>query len=191
MKDINNWQFTGSHHILAAGLAASLAALAPTPGRASSIGPGESAPSAQSEVERSRPNPRTQYIGGGVVGTTLGFGLGHVIAGEYGRIGWVFTVGELVALATVAAGYWVYMRDLFMFSECSTFMCSYGEPSRESTALLGVGTVALIGLRVWEAADLWTRPLREGEPTGSSPRVGVAPVVTPTGGAGAMLFVAF
>ncbi len=47
-----------------------------------------------------------RYITGGVVGTTLGFGIGHAMQERYWRdYGWVFTVGGvLTTLALVASG---------------------------------------------------------------------------------------
>ena len=40
-----------------------------------------------------------RYVAGGVVGTTLGLGIGHAMQGRYWRdYGWAFTAGEIITL---------------------------------------------------------------------------------------------
>ncbi len=47
-----------------------------------------------------------RYVAGGVVGTTLGLGIGHAIQGRYWRdYGWAFTAGEIITfLGAATAG---------------------------------------------------------------------------------------
>lgn len=43
---------------------------------------------------------KTKYIVGGVLGTyPIGLGIGHAIQGRYSEKGWIFTAGELGAMA--------------------------------------------------------------------------------------------
>src|SRR5919205_1918342 len=38
------------------------------------------------------------YVGAGLAGTLLGYGIGHAIAGEWSKFGWICTAGEITPL---------------------------------------------------------------------------------------------
>ena len=46
----------------------------------------------------------SQYVSGGTVGTAVGFGIGHALVGEYARIGWVFTMTEVLSVGLISGG---------------------------------------------------------------------------------------
>lgn len=83
------------------------------------------------------------YIGGGIVGSLIGFGIGHHIQGRFLEGGWIFTVLDIgLIIGGGALGNWI------------------GNPLTNVDArnflyiLLTLG----IGLRVWQAIDAWWLP---------------------------------
>ena len=89
-------------------------------------------------------------IGGGLLGTFVGFGTGHIVYGKYGQRGWIFTVGEVgtIAMATVGAAK-IITSCLF---DGSSSGCSTG------SGLFILGGVGFFGFRLWELIDVWTIP---------------------------------
>ena len=88
------------------------------------------------EIERGR------YVLGGIVGSSLGLGIGHAIQGRYSSKGWFFTMGEVTSLGILIyglhGGYFdVEFAGLFEFT---------------------VGTVGFMVFRIWEGVDLWVVP---------------------------------
>lgn len=129
-----------------------------------------------------RPLNLGTYITGGVLGTTLGFGIGHGIVGEYGSIGWVFTTTEVGSLALMVAGAAVGWGQPLG-----------GDKAQTGLALMTVGALCLVGFHIWETIDIWVRPRRrivrhrQIEPVYQvslppGPRWGVAPIWTERGG---------
>ncbi len=96
-----------------------------------------------------------RYVAGGVVGSLVGFGVGHAIVGEYQSLGWAFTVGEAVGLAALSAGITTLSSCLFVF--CSD------ERSARADAWITFGTVIYYGFRIWEIVDIWVRPQRHNQ----------------------------
>jgi hypothetical protein len=87
-------------------------------------------------------------IGGGLLGTLVGLGTGHIVYGKYGSKGWIFTVGELGSVAVMVAGATSSMNCLFdAKASCSN-----------SLAALMFGEIAYFGFRIWEIIDVWTLP---------------------------------
>ena len=83
-----------------------------------------------------------RYVAGGIVGTAVGFGIGHAISGEWTSTGWIFTVGEVAALT-------------------GAFGLSYvvAQEDKGAGVLVFVGGMLIaIGLNIWEIIDIWTRP---------------------------------
>lgn len=95
-----------------------------------------------------QPAPQIQYevqpvkIVGGVVGTLIGFGTGHIIQGRYWERGWIFTITDLVTEVL-----WVGSH----FGDCAS-----GHPDCHNTSMANFSTAALAVSRVWEAYDLFT-----------------------------------
>lgn len=93
-------------------------------------------------------NPR--YITGGILGTTLGFGVGHAIQGRWQNKGWIFTLGESVSLVTlVGAGAWC------VTSSAARSFGGEDESTSFSCILTTISATSFIGLRIWESIDLW------------------------------------
>jgi hypothetical protein len=97
-----------------------------------------------------------QYVAGGIIGTVVGFGVGHAIEGRYMPLGLVFTVGEVASYALIIAGLVNCVDDAANYSfysnnNSSTTTCNH-------TAALTIGLVGFIGLRLWEIVDVWAAP---------------------------------
>src|SRR5687767_4797890 len=50
------------------------------------------------------PVPTGKYITGGILASTVGFGIGHGVQGRYGDKGWIYTATEAGGLALMLAG---------------------------------------------------------------------------------------
>ncbi|MBK7962192.1 MAG: hypothetical protein IPK04_14030 [Bdellovibrionales bacterium] len=88
------------------------------------------------------------YITGGILASTIGFGIGHAVQGRWADKGWIFTATESLGLVMLSAA----------ASTCSKKTDIYGvektECSDTGLALAGLGV--LIGFHVWEIVDAWT-----------------------------------
>ena len=84
------------------------------------------------------------YITGGVLSSTVGFGIGQAVQGRYAERGWVFTLGEVGTLAMMIGGVGSCIN--------SNDNCASG-----FTLFLG-GYLGFIGFRVWDAVDAWVVP---------------------------------
>ena len=126
-------------------------------------------------------------IGGGIVGTAVGYGIGHAVQGRWSETGWIFTLGEGTALT-------VFM---VAFSSCiAADFEGRAHEDRCAASLIGSG-VALLGFRIWEIVDVWTGPSKHNrkvrelkQRTGQQPfRYGfyAAPTGTSSGVAGLTL----
>jgi hypothetical protein len=94
---------------------------------------------------------------GGILGTTVGFGLGHLAMGEYAEAGWMYTVGEALGVGTF----------LFGTSQISNCWLSDNYNCQEKPRIIKgplVGAFILTGLVMFSAAklteifDVWSRP---------------------------------
>jgi hypothetical protein len=74
-----------------------------------------------------------QYVGGGLVGTFLGYGTGHAIQERYLYKGLIFTLGEFGTLWTGG--------------HCFVSGCPDG--------LFFASLAGYFGLRIWEIVDVW------------------------------------
>lgn len=123
------------------------------------------------------PVPTGKYITGGVLGSALGFGIGHAVQGRYQDGGWLFTATEGASLAVLMIG----------LGSCSEETENFGgERTKKTTCsnggLVAIGFASLIGFRVWEIVDVWTgaRPVDEKgpqvyfNPNPESPGLGLA-----------------
>lgn len=90
-----------------------------------------------------------QLIGGGAIGTVLGFGLGHIVYEEYTHRGWIFTAGELGSLMVAS---WGLANGIVN--------CTVGDKNGCGNGLgtYVLGAMGFIGFRIWEAVDVWTLP---------------------------------
>ena len=139
----------------------------------------------------------------GVLGAAyVGFGMGHLLEGRWGERGWIFTVGEPLALAMMIKG----------LESNATTVCESPDPDRpgshdchseghsERSKWMAIGgLVAFVGLRTWEIVDSYTGPVERNRKvrhlralSGMNPQqVRLAPYLAPTAdGAGGMAGVA-
>jgi hypothetical protein len=95
-----------------------------------------------------------RYISAGLVGTLVGYGAGHAIAGEWTHFGWICTAGEVTPLLVgVTTGVFARLDN-----------------GDSSDNLLPAGLLVGYGVfRVIELVDIWTRPkVRDDSATSSS-----------------------
>lgn len=91
--------------------------------------------------------PTGKYIAGGIVGSAVGFGIGHAIQDRYLPLGLIFTVGESLGVIAYAYGLAEGITNGLISGSTSSSNNGFG------LALLGAGVI--IGLRVWEIVDIW------------------------------------
>lgn len=94
---------------------------------------------------------RGQYIAGGVVGSAVGFGIGHAIQGRYGELGWVFTTGEVIS-------YGFLIRSLRNCVDIDWYDTDEDDTSCVDKGMLKLSVVGLFGFKIWEVIDVWTAP---------------------------------
>lgn len=94
-------------------------------------------------------------ITAGIIGSTVGFGIGHAIAGKYKSKGWMFTVTESIAGVVLLNG----------MAECLVegIGDSWDDEDDDDEEVescdndnFTYGMIATVGLRIWEAIDIWT-----------------------------------
>lgn len=128
------------------------------------------APAAQSESEGISSE---RYVTAGLVGTFVGYGLGHVIAYEWTSFGWVCTAGELTPLLVGAA--------------TGSFRLT-NEP-RSHYVVPVVLLLSAVAFRVVEVVDIWSRPRVRDDAALSTPQGGWAALPLPSRHGARMLFV--
>lgn len=89
-----------------------------------------------------------KYITGGVIASTVGFGIGHGIQGRYADKGWIFTATEAAGLGMMIAG----------ANSCDDKVQADGSKKWkcDNEGLLFVGFGVFVGFHVWEIVDAWT-----------------------------------
>lgn len=141
-----------------------------------------------------KPGPLTQarYITGGVIGSIVGFGVGHAIVGEYSTMGWVFTMSQslslgvpILAAVVMAIIYW----DGSANGTVDQLITTWG-------GFLWTGIALWAAFRIWEIVDLWVRPRsrlirasdlkikKDAIPTTPKASFAILPTVMPQGGVG-------
>ncbi len=97
---------------------------------------------------------RGEIIGGGILGSTLGLGLGHAVQGKYEQTGGIYTAGELGSFVATAAGVGLC---------AATREHDEGElipESAECVLIVGIsGAVVWSAFRIAELIDVWAHPL--------------------------------
>ncbi len=84
-----------------------------------------------------------RYAFGGLVGSVVGFGVGHAIHRHYTDFGWVFTLGEGVGALVFLSTPLLYMFTVLEFE--TVFGIEMG------------GIVLWGGFKIWEIVDVWVR----------------------------------
>ncbi len=110
---------------------------------------------------------RGKYITGGVLASTLGFGIGHAVQGRYSEKGWIFTAAEVTGLALLIHA------NCFRPRNTNSQIRSVREQSDCENVTEGIGGAALLlGFHIWEVIDAWT----QAQPLPNSSEVFVLPV---------------
>jgi len=102
------------------------------------------------EILARGPISNDQYLGGGLVATFVGLGIGQAIEGRYLPYGLVFTLGELASTGLIVAG----------AVDCVTtdvFGVNRIQDGCHNSAFTA-GIIGLLAFRIWEIADAWIAP---------------------------------
>lgn len=89
------------------------------------------------------------WIGGGLAAMFIGFGVGQAIQGRWGDDGWIFTLGEPVAVTVMTVGAVEVLTDCV--DKCA-------QTSDRGAWMLVGGLLGFVGLRAWETLDAFVRP---------------------------------
>ncbi len=110
---------------------------------------------------------RGQYVTGGVIGSVLGFGIGHAIQERYSPMGWIFTAAEVGGIVLISNSNCNGYRDTNSQDRAIRERrdCEY-----ETRAI--TGAALLIGFHAWEIVDLW----KNGNPAASTSDVMILPI---------------
>ena len=87
-----------------------------------------------------------RYIAGGIVGTVVGFGIGHAIEGRYVFLGLMFTVVEAAAYAAL------------IYSLATLF-----DENSSGGSLFVPSLAVFIGFHIWEIVSVWVVPRYNGQ----------------------------
>lgn len=97
------------------------------------------------------------YVGGGLLGSYFGFGVGHMVQGRWQAKGWIFTLGEAAAATALVAG--LLSCAVSGSQQSNTGVRSPWADDDECPEALVIGAaLAFGGLRLWEIVDLWVGP---------------------------------
>lgn len=134
-------------------------------------------------LERGEIN-KGRYIVGGILATGYGFGIGHTVQGRWLERGWVFTTGEVGALALIVYGF--HDVDRNSWCRASELGTECGDRTRGRALILG-GIAAFVGFHIWEVIDAWATPMAQAgrlrnlrTRLGLPPGARLRPVVTAT-----------
>lgn len=120
-----------------------------------------------SETSSKVPVPTGKYITGGILGSTVGFGIGHGIQGRYQERGWIFTATQAAGLA------------MFLVGCSSREENDDGDKVCKNSGLAAAGLGVAIGFHVWEIVDVWStaRPVDDSAPVAMIAPISDAPGV--------------
>jgi len=96
---------------------------------------------------------KNEIVGGGLLGSIVGFGSGHVVQGRYAETGWIYTAGEGAGLAVwgfgalgcVLGDQGDDLEDVLGSFECMTITA-------------GVGLGGFLAFKLAEIVDVWAHP---------------------------------
>ncbi len=117
-----------------------------------------------SEASTKVPVSTGKYITGGILGTVVGFGIGHGVQGRYKNKGLIFTIAEAVGLGVVTIG----------LGQCANNLDVDGKRTWDCTPQAGqilAGYAVAVGFHIWEIVDVWTG----ATPVEDAPKVEEAP----------------
>ncbi len=93
---------------------------------------------------------RGVYIGGGVLGVLIGFGIGHAVQSRWMRTGWIYTVlqvGVFAVLGLQAPGQVFGLLNAEVWS-----------PRGFRDVLALTASLIFLTSRLWEIVDVWVLP---------------------------------
>lgn len=95
-----------------------------------------------------------EIVGGGLLGTFWGLGLGHAVQGRWSDKGWMFTFGELGSFAMLTYGLVRCLEEDYYYDD-------YRNDGGCDTAglYLAAGAIGYAVFRIWEAIDVWHGPV--------------------------------
>ena len=85
-----------------------------------------------------------RYIGGGVTGLFLGFGIGQAIQGRWKERGWIHTVLQAGIIGGFVFGGAFFLDESFSLEKYALYFV--------------IGAFAFLGSKVWETIDTWMLP---------------------------------
>jgi hypothetical protein len=107
-------------------------------------------------ADEGQPEPDNQpviskgkYVTGGVLASTLGFGIGHAVQGRYLYKGLIFTATELTGLVLVA-------NSGCSSSRHANARSSFDKGDCDDEKKVQAGLALWLGFHVWEIVDAWT-----------------------------------
>ena len=103
------------------------------------------------------------YVAGGLLGTWMGFGVGHAVQGRYDEAGLIFSFGQAAGLGMLMVGVINLSTSSRCFSDPASggFTCETNRSDENLWTGLAISGGVLYGLlRIWEIADLWSGPAR-------------------------------
>ena len=123
----------------------------------------------------SEPISTGRYIGGGLVGTFVGFGIGNAINGSWTDTGWLFTTFEVAGAGLIVGGFVMAgspFMDFIKEGPSSSTIKALSD-SAQSKILTGVilaagGALIYSGFRIAEIVDVWAAPTLESSTPKSS-----------------------
>ena len=98
------------------------------------------------EIYRNGEITDNERLAGGLLGTIVGFGTGHIVYGQYADRGGIFTATELGSLSVTFIGGVTFA--LGGLSNVSTV----------GLAEIYIGLLSFTAFKVWEIVDVWTLP---------------------------------
>jgi len=92
------------------------------------------------------------YVTGGVLGTAIGFGIGHAVQSRYGEMGWIFTVTEVPAYGAFLAGYIRWLNRSRRHDD------ELPKAQPLDITLMAAGGAVFMAFHIWEIVDVWVTP---------------------------------
>lgn len=101
-----------------------------------------------------------------IVGLSVGFGMGHLMAGEYLNKGWIYTAAELGTLTAFVVGVSSYFGDTSFksFGKAMGSFLTVTQPETNhpttnlATMMMVTGFVGFLAARLLEGFEVWNKP---------------------------------
>jgi len=104
-------------------------------------------------------------VRGGILGSTIGFGIGHAVQGRWKSDGWIYTAGEIAGIGLMTTGQIIAMDGVLHYAKGSdgngkpTVLTDSMEKQLITGAVLfGSGLLMFTGFRIAESITVWETP---------------------------------